>query len=66
VGAPGSRPGSYEARINPTKIPGDVSDPPVSTEPSPVFIIVLFAGAIAIGAAITYLGIIGALGGPIP
>jgi hypothetical protein len=36
------------------------SDPPYT------FIIVIFAIAIGVGAAITYFGITGALGGPIP
>jgi hypothetical protein len=43
-----------------------VSAAPVSTEPSRVFLILLFASAVAIGTAIAYLGITGAIGGPIP
>ncbi|MGA8275622.1 MAG: hypothetical protein WB789_05890 [Thermoplasmata archaeon] len=43
-----------------------MSAPLVSTEPSRLFMILLFAGAIVIGVAITYFGITGALGGPIP
>ncbi len=52
--------------MNPPKISEDVSATPVSTEPSRTFIIVLFVGAVVIGALITYFGIKGVLGGPIP
>jgi len=37
-----------------------------STAPSRLFIVLLFAGAVIIGTAIAYLGITGAIGGPIP
>jgi hypothetical protein len=43
-----------------------VSAPLPSTAPSRLFVILLFAGAIIIGTAIAYLGIIGVIGGPIP
>jgi hypothetical protein len=43
-----------------------VAASPVSTEPSLLFMIVLFSGAIVIGIVITYLGITGHIGGPIP
>jgi hypothetical protein len=52
--------------MNPPKVQSTVSVTPVSTEPSRLFIILLFAGSIVIGVAITYFGITGALGGPIP
>jgi hypothetical protein len=37
-----------------------------STEPSRVFLIALFVGAVAIGLAIIYLGMNGFIGGTIP
>jgi len=37
-----------------------------STRVSPVFLVVTFAVAIAVGAGIVYFGIHGQLGGPIP
>jgi hypothetical protein len=52
--------------MNPAKIEAEMSAHPVSTAPSRTFIIVLFAGAVAIGALIVYLGITGVIGGPIP
>jgi len=41
-------------------------DPPDPGKPSRTFLIVTFAVAIAVGAAIAYLGITGMIGGPIP
>ena len=43
-----------------------MSAAPASDPTSQLFIILLFAVAIAVGAAVTYFGIIGVLGGPIP
>ncbi len=37
-----------------------------SNEPPWLFIVVLFAVAIAVGVTISYLGITGMIGGPIP
>jgi len=52
--------------MNPPKIERGVSATPVSPEPNLLFVILLFAGAVVIGAAIIYLGINGMIGGPIP
>ncbi len=52
--------------MNLAKIRTNVSALPVSQEPSRAFMIVLFIVAIGVGAAIAYLGITGAIGGPIP
>ena len=59
-------PGSYDGGMNPPKIERGVSATPVSPEPNLLFVILLFAGAVVIGAAIIYLGINGMIGGPIP
>jgi hypothetical protein len=52
--------------MNPGKIERTVTAALPSTAPSRTFIVILFAGAVIIGAVIAYLGIIGAIGGPIP
>jgi len=41
-------------------------EPPVSLKPSRTFLILTFGVAIAVGILVTYLGITGAIGGPIP
>jgi len=43
-----------------------VSAAPVAETTSRTFVIVLFAVAVIVGVAITYLGIAGVIGGPIP
>jgi hypothetical protein len=43
-------------------VPADPQLPSVS----PVFVVVVFAVAIAVGAIVAYLGVTGAMGGPIP
>jgi hypothetical protein len=58
--------GSYDGRMNPSPTPPTMSVPDTAQAPSTVFLVVLFAGAIAIGAAVAYLGIIGVIGGPVP
>jgi hypothetical protein len=52
--------------MNSPKIDDSMAAPIPSTAPSRLFMIVLFSGAIIIGAVITYLGINGMIGGPIP
>jgi hypothetical protein len=43
-----------------------VSSPSDSPGPSTAFLVVTFAAAICIAALVVYLGITGAIGGPIP
>jgi hypothetical protein len=45
---------------------GSVSEALPTSAPSRLFIILLFAGAIVVGALVAYLGITGVIGGPIP
>jgi hypothetical protein len=52
--------------MNPPKLDPGMSAETASQDPSTAFMIVLFAVAIAVGVGITYFGITGAIGGPIP